>query len=117
LLLAGAKPDDERVQAAVAWLAERDKLDEVPGFEDLKQDTGWQKGLLYYYYARLSSVLPLLPEETGAKRRGGILAQLIERQGKDGSWQNESARMREDDPLIATSLAVVALSQALAGGK
>jgi hypothetical protein len=31
-------------------------------------------------------------------------------QRTDGSWQNESDRMRENDPLIATSLAMIALA-------
>ena len=39
-----------------------------------------------------------------------MVKQLIKLQQKDGRWQNDSAKMREDDPLIATCLAVVGLS-------
>jgi hypothetical protein len=34
-------------------------------------------------------------------------------QEADGRWQNESARMREDDPLIATALVAAALGELL----
>jgi hypothetical protein len=33
----------------------------------------------------------------------------VKLQTKDGNWVNESDRMRENDPLIATALAVTAL--------
>jgi hypothetical protein len=54
-----------------------------------------------------------LPEPVRTQRREAIVAQLVSTQRADGSWRNESARMREDDPLIATSFALVALSESL----
>jgi hypothetical protein len=34
---------------------------------------------------------------------------LLAEQGADGSWVNPVGQVKEDDPLIATSLAVIAL--------
>jgi hypothetical protein len=39
-----------------------------------------------------------------------LAAALIERQRFDGSWANAAVDVREDDPLVATSLAVISLS-------
>jgi hypothetical protein len=114
LIDAGAKPDDEHVQAAAQWLARHDQFDKVPGFEDLDERVGWQKGLRLYYYFSLAKCLPHLPEDAAAARRRGICEQLFADQQSDGRWQNESARMREDDPLIATALIVAALGATLA---
>jgi hypothetical protein len=113
LMYAGAKPDDERVQAAVAWLVKHDKLEQVPGFEDLDERVGWQKGLKLYYYFSLAKCLPHLPAETAQARREALLSHLLMLQEADGRWQNESARMREDDPLIATALVAAALGELL----
>ncbi len=113
LIFAGAQADDRRVQAAVKWLMNHPKLDAVPGFEDLPDELGWQQGLRYYYYAGLAKTLQYLPEAERNKRRKGLLTLLVQRQRADGSWQNESARMREDDPLICTSLALIAMGELL----
>jgi len=53
----------------------------------------------------------LLDKKEAAKRRAEIVTILSQAQKKDGSWRSESARMREDDPLIATGFAVIALTQ------
>ena len=94
---------------AVQWLVKRPKMDRVPGFEELAQSTGWEKGLLYYYYSGLARVLPRFPASAAKQRRQALLKQLVTKQRPDGSWKNDSARMREDDPLICTSLALISL--------
>jgi hypothetical protein len=45
------------------------------------------------------------------EQRAALVKQLAKLQHKDGRWQNDSARMREDDPLIATCLAIVCLAR------
>jgi len=113
LVACGAKPDDERVQQAVTWLVKRPSLELVPGFEGLPPEAGWQRGLRYYYYAGLARVLPLFPPSEIAPRREALEKHVVGLQTKDGSWVNESDRMRENDPLIATALAVTALASCL----
>jgi len=100
---------DRRFRAAAGWIAEHPNLEGVPGFEQSPQ-SGWQSGLRYYYYASLAKSLPLLQQKSRAAIGKSLADQLIANQATDGSWQNPSARMREDDPQIATALAVVALA-------
>lgn len=113
LLAMGAKPNDPRVVAAIAWLVAREDLEEVPGFEGLPKTLDWQAGLRYYYYASLAKSLPYFPKDSAKARRQALLKKLVELQRDNGSWRNESTRMREDDPLIATPLAIMALSELL----
>ncbi|MGI8979130.1 MAG: prenyltransferase/squalene oxidase repeat-containing protein [Pirellulaceae bacterium] len=113
LLAAGMKADDKRVVKAAAWLAARLSLELVPGFEGLPPELGWQRGLRFYYYASLAKVLPTLPTADVASRRKGLLEMLLKLQRTDGSFLNESDRMRENDPLIATGLGGTALAELL----
>jgi hypothetical protein len=109
LVACGAQPDDEHVAKAVAWLVKRPGLELVPGFEGLPPEAGWQRGLRFYYYAGLARVLQHFPPAERERRREALHKQVIALQQKNGSWVNESDRMRENDPLVATALAVMAL--------
>jgi hypothetical protein len=105
--------DDKRITKGVTWLAERPSLELVPGFEGLPPELGWQRGLRFYYYASLAKVLPLFPAADVAARRKALLEVILKLQREDGSFLNESDRMRENDPLIATGLGVGALGEIL----
>jgi hypothetical protein len=113
LLACGIKADDKAVIKAAAWVAERPSLELVPGFEGLPPELGWQRGLRFYYYASLAKVLPVLPASDIALRRTALLEILLKLSRDDGSFLNESDRMRENDPLIATGLGVVAFAELL----
>jgi disulfide oxidoreductase YuzD len=70
---------------------------------------------LYFYYCRsLAAALnacgeaAALPSEQNW--RNELLEELLKRQRPNGSWQNEAVDVRENDPLVATSLAVIALT-------
>ena len=82
----------------------------VPGFEGLPPEAGWDRGLRFYYYAALSRVLPHFPLADRDARREALQKHVIGLQRDDGSWVNESDRMRENDPLIATALAALAIA-------
>jgi hypothetical protein len=110
LLACGGGVTDQPIQKAVKWLVDRPSLELVPGFEGLPPEAGWQRGLRYYYFAALSRVLAVFPLSELAPRREALVKQLTGMQAKDGSWVNESDRMRENDPLIATALAITALA-------
>jgi hypothetical protein len=110
----GYQPDSEPVVAAAAWLRQHPGLEIVPGFETLPLEAGWHRGLRFYYYRSLAAALHSFPQQERPARAAALVEQLVASQQADGRWQNESSRMREDDPLIATSLALVALAEAAA---
>jgi hypothetical protein len=88
----GADPTAPR-----AWLEERFDATRVPGLSDEFAD-----GLRFYWLARAAVALP--------SRRAVIRRALLECQRSDGSWCNPQGRMREDDPIVATALALAALA-------
>ncbi len=110
-LLATGLAADDAVKRAIMWLNKRPALEVVPGFEDLAAETEWRRGLRFYYYYSLARILPLLPAAERLSRSRDIERILLKDQQADGRWQNESDRMRENDPLIATSLAISTLLQ------
>ena len=102
---AASKP----VQQAVNWLVQHKDLSTVPGFEAQGDTASWALGLRYYYYQSLSRSLALFPENEGRRIATQLMQILKSEQNANGSWSNSNARMREDDPYIATSFAVIAL--------
>jgi hypothetical protein len=111
LLASGISKSDKRFRAGVDWLQRHPAVKFVPGFEKAPKSLGWKEGLRYYYAFRLAPLLPLLDAKEAAKRRAELVTVLSQSQKKGGRWQSESARMREDDPLIATCFAIIALAE------
>ncbi len=109
LISCGVSSDDEALQKAVAWLQSHPSIDAVPGFES-SPDKSWTDGLLFYYLYALAKTLDDLLPEARTSAAAQIRDHLIRQQNSDGFWQNTSSRMREDDPLIATCFALIALS-------
>lgn len=103
--------DDANIKRAITWLSKNPALEVVPGFEALPAETEWRRGLRFYYYYGLARILPQLPAADRPGRQQAIERILLKEQQADGRWQNESDRMRENDPLIATSFAVSTLAQ------
>lgn len=99
----------KRIALAERYLADRPEVEHVPGFEMPDDIHGWAMGLRFYYYQSLAKALPA-EGDWADRRRAALRKQVASLQQRDGRWQNESARMREDDPLIATSLAIIALA-------
>jgi hypothetical protein len=109
LLAAGIQSNADSVQKAIAWLVKRPALEVVPGFEEVPVETDWRRGLRFYYYQSLARILHLFPAAERLSRASDIERILLKDQQAGGQWQNESDRMRENDPLIATCFAVSAL--------
>lgn len=105
----GEPTDSELVAETVAWFGDQPELDHVPGFAEPDAPGSWANGLKFYYYQSLSRSLRLFPKDVGQKIAKQIISQLEREQHANGSWSNQNARMREDDPLIATSFAIIAL--------
>lgn len=99
-LKASGLPDsDARIARGIAWLDSRHRSDRVPGFDDGEDPRmSWGSGLRFYYAAAIAGV------------RSQQRVQLPE-QAADGSFRNANGRVKEDDPLIATTFAVQALTR------
>ncbi len=106
---------DERGSRAAEWLAQHSDSERVPGFEWETGDHGWRDGLIFYYWfaqakGAVYRAAPADVDETSDNIDREIKSRLAEIQRPEGFWQNRVARMREDDPLIATCFAVITLS-------
>ncbi len=111
LLSAGVPREDERVTSAVAWLKQHTNLDYPQGVPE-EHPEPWGAALRFYHYAVRAEVYRRL--EWPAAERAQLAALVREKQNADGSFANrESSLMKEDDPLLCTALAVVALSNCL----
>ncbi|HTN74596.1 MAG TPA: prenyltransferase/squalene oxidase repeat-containing protein [Pirellulaceae bacterium] len=109
-MLYAGDPPEKRVTAATKWLGDHPEVKHVPGFDDPDDINGWGLGLRFYYYQSLARLLPEFTASVAEKRRAALLAELHRLQHRNGRWQNDASRMREDDPVIATCLALTALS-------
>jgi squalene-hopene/tetraprenyl-beta-curcumene cyclase len=111
LLAAGVPRDDERVTAAVAWLQRHTNLDYPQGVPTDYPEP-WGAAIRFYHYAVRAEVYRALawPSEQSEQ----LAAIVCERQEADGSFVNrESPLMKEDDPVMCTALATVALANCL----
>ena len=99
--------DDPRVTAVLAWLGENYTLEENPAM-------GLQG---YYYYLHLMSkalaTLELdklqLKDGSSIDWRRALAMRLINLQQTKGSWINANGRWWENDPILVTAYAVMAL--------
>jgi squalene-hopene/tetraprenyl-beta-curcumene cyclase len=111
LVACGLPRDDSRIRAAQKWLEAHESIELVPGFPHGDPETAAAgEGLQFYYYAALARAIHQFPDSAIAGRKSALLKTLVEQQRADGSWRNSNTLMREDDPLVATALAVTALA-------
>jgi hypothetical protein len=73
---------------------------------------------LYYSYHTMSKTLQVYGQRVVTDLSGGrhvwaadLAAELVRRQGKDGSWVNKIPRWLEDNPQLVTSYALVSLAR------
>ncbi len=100
LRASGVPDSDDRIARGIAWLDRNHQPDAVPGFDESEgAQASWRAGLRFYYAAAIAGVRPQqrvrLPE-----------------QADDGSFRNANSRVKEDDPLIATTLAIQMITRA-----
>ncbi len=117
LLLCGRSTADPRARAALAWLEEHFSASQHPG-DFAPRLAADRDGLFYYWAASVTRTLRLA--ETGPELRpagrppvpwaGDLARELVARQAADGSWSNPVVTMREDEPVVASSMALLALS-------
>jgi hypothetical protein len=111
----GLPLDHSRVAAVIAWIGKNFLPEKQPGA--FPKDREAMRDSLYYYYqfalsaALAASDITLLDTRSGRIDWAHWMADhLIERQHEDGSWRNPAVEVREDDPLVATPLALEALA-------
>jgi squalene-hopene/tetraprenyl-beta-curcumene cyclase len=111
LLYAGLTSEDPRVRAAFDWIRRHWTFAENPGLG--------QQGWFYYLHA-MSRALgatqqPTIttPDGTIHVWREELIDPLSSEQRPDGSWVNTEPRWMEDDPVLATIYATLALQEAL----
>ncbi|WP_152099579.1 hypothetical protein [Lacipirellula parvula] len=106
----GIADNNPHIAAALAWLNAHPNVDAVPGFPNDEVSTAMADGLYYYYAASLAHAMAAYPDADFARQAPALAAELLARQRADGSWANPISTMREDDPLVATTLALNALA-------
>ena len=118
MIYAGLTKDDPRVKAAWGWIGRNWTVNENPGMAaaDPKQAPDG----LFYYYATMGKALSANgdAEITDAQGRGHdwrveLIAELKKRQKPDGSFVGTQKWM-ENNPLLVTAFAVLALRDAVA---
>ena len=106
LLAAGVPASDERVVAARRWLAEHAAVD--PQGIPANHPEPWVAALRFYHLAAFAEAASALAIEGDWRAR--FAKRLAALQRPDGSFANDaSPLMKEDDPILATTLALVAL--------
>ncbi|MGH1437966.1 MAG: prenyltransferase/squalene oxidase repeat-containing protein [Lewinella sp.] len=119
-LLSFPEINTQKIEIAARWLLANENWERVSGIAP-GQPGNWEKVLFYYHiavraqaYAKISH-LGLLPTDNDWQQQ--IVALLTERQLSDGSFSNPwGAPNKEDDPLLATALAIRALNAVIEAG-
>ena len=112
LLACGLPLTDERVAAAQSWIERNFSAANHPG-KYASERLGDQPALYFYYCSSVAQALrnlELHEEQTPEPRSWAeaLADELLRRQHADGSWINPAKAVREDEPVLATSLAVIA---------
>jgi squalene-hopene/tetraprenyl-beta-curcumene cyclase len=118
MIYAGLTKDDPRVKAAWGWITKNWSVDENPGMSANGPQAA--KAGIFYYDHTLSRALaaygePVVvdPKGTSHDWRKELADKLAAEQRPDGSFTGDR-RWMEDNPVIATVLATLALEDAMA---
>jgi squalene-hopene/tetraprenyl-beta-curcumene cyclase len=107
----GLKKDDPRRLAAEHWLLRNFSAEQHPGGYQPQREH-LRPTLYYYYAASFGQVLRFSDDSRSCANE--MAATILERQRSDGSWSNAAVDVREDDPLVATPLAIQSLQSRFA---
>ncbi len=111
LIEAGTALEDERVRTARRWLEDHPSFDYPEGVP-ADDPNGWRDALTYYHLAVRAETYRVL-DMPGAWR-AAIATRLAALARARGGFRNDRNHlMKDDDPLIATPLAVLALTATL----
>jgi hypothetical protein len=112
LALCNEAADKDRRNDAQNWLLVNFRADHHPGTYVKAHEPN--RNAVYYYYA--ASVAKAFRDHklglpSGRDWSAELSFELARRQAKDGSWANPVELVRENDPIVATSNAVLALAR------
>lgn len=117
LIYAGTPAGAPRLDAALAWVRQHYEIDGVPGFPP-DFPVPYRNGLKFYYLRSLTEALAaagreviVTPDGTSHYWMREVADTLLGLQRPDGSWQNPINIMNEDDPIVATAFALLALGR------
>lgn len=114
LLAAGVDRHDVRVVHAVQWLRAHDDFNYPQGVPTNRSEP-WGDAIHFYHYAVRAEAYAALGWQ--GDWRAKLAAVVANDQATDGSYRNNtSPLMKEDDPLLCTTLAAVALSHCFDAG-
>jgi squalene-hopene/tetraprenyl-beta-curcumene cyclase len=115
LLACGVSADNARLRAAREWLEAHFRVDRHPGTY-VEAREGLRNSVYFYYVWSVAEAahtfgIDKIPTPEGNVPWAEALADdLTRRQADWGSWTNPVGAQREDDPLVATSMAMSALA-------
>ena len=122
-------PDDAdwRRASAKGWFEQHFRASQHPG-QYIPAHEPNRQAVYYYYAASVSKALRLAkvkavgtvtPKGVGPGKpwAPALAAELVNRQKPDGSWVNPVELVRENEPLVATANAVIALANCMAAEK
>jgi squalene-hopene/tetraprenyl-beta-curcumene cyclase len=115
LLACGLPATDDRVAAARSWMERNFSAADHPG-KYATERLGDRPALYFYYcssFAQAWHALHVQEVQTPAGRvvwAEALADELMKRQRADGSWLNPAKAVREDEPVLASSLAAIALA-------
>ncbi|MFP6894071.1 MAG: prenyltransferase/squalene oxidase repeat-containing protein [Opitutales bacterium] len=113
LLATGIPKTDDRVLDAVRWLEQHSGWNLPPGIP-AEHSEPWAESMIYYHCAARAQVFNELAIAKDWRRN--LCTFLAERQNEDGSFLNPQGRlMKEDDPILCSALALIALNHAAMG--
>jgi squalene-hopene/tetraprenyl-beta-curcumene cyclase len=110
LIATGVSRDDPRVTSAINWLGEHRKLTFPEGIPEWYEGENWRDAVYFYHLAvRVQSTRAM---KLDSDQRQQIAQQVFQLQNEDGSFLNrKSSLMKEDDPIMCTALAIIALAK------
>jgi squalene-hopene/tetraprenyl-beta-curcumene cyclase len=115
LVACGLSQSDPRMISARQWLLTHFRPDSHPGHYAPDREPN-REAVYFYYCASVALALRKAgTQKVSTDVRSLAWAEpladaLLERQRSDGSWSNPAVAVREDDPVVATCLAIAALA-------
>jgi hypothetical protein len=105
---------DARSTEAAAWLEFYFDAEKNPGVFARGAEVRRASAYFYWTWTAAHALRSLGKRELATEKgtvdwASALVAAVLARQRPDGSWKNEATEMREDDPVVATSLAMAAL--------
>ncbi len=110
-LLIDTQKQDFQILGATQWLEKNFRPDTHPG-KYIPAHEPNREAVYYYYAASVSKALRAakVKDAGGRPWAESLAAELVKRQKPDGSWANPVELVRENEPLVATANAVIALA-------